>query len=74
MVCVLDWQPNQQNNSKLRNTLLQFVYVLVTLLETAQSVASSVIFYQLLKSGDVEQNPGPGIFIILHDYCGVTII
>lgn len=38
-----------------------FVDATLPYLETAQSVASSVIIHQLLKSGDVEQNPGPGI-------------
>ena len=36
--------------------------MVVALLETALSAAASVIFSRLLMSGDVEQNPGPGIY------------
>ena len=46
----------------------------MTLLETVQSVASSVIFYQLLKSGDVEQNPGPGNIVIIIINLSVGLI
>ena len=66
--CCVDCQPSNQpsENSKqrswIRSISLQFAHLLMTLLETMQSVASSVIFYQLLKSGDVEQNPGPGSY------------
>ena len=65
----LSWKPNQQKlNDSKQKTLLQFMYVVVAaLLETAQSIIASFIFYRLLQSGDVEQNPGPGSFFI-NDY------
>ena len=53
------------------------VCVLVALLETEQStiMASFVIFYQLLKSGDVELNPGPGIILYIKIYfCDIIMI
>ena len=59
---------------------MQFMYVVVTLLETAQSIIAStpIIFYRLLQSGDVEQNPGPGKIIRndsleLHAYLMVIV-
>ena len=45
---------------KLNKSVLLFVYMAVTLLESARSIAASVISSQLIISGDVEQNPGPG--------------
>ena len=71
VLCCTDSRPNQPVNSKQKSwsNLLQLACLLMTLLETIQTVASSVIFYQILKSGDVEQNPGPGIVIINLSVC-----
>ena len=63
VLCYTDCWPNQPKNLKKKpwSISLEFACLLIAFLETVQSVASSVILYQLLKSGDVEQNPGPGI-------------
>ena len=62
-IVALNYEDFQENNTRQRISL-QFACLLMTLLEKTQSVATSVIFYQLLKSGDVEQNPGPGSYNI----------
>ena len=74
---MLDWQNSMSNpwkietltqaddivviSNKNKMTVLQVVHVVIASLETTLSAAASVIFSQLLMSGDVEQNPGPGI-------------
>ena len=64
----LSWKPNRQKKDSKQKTLLLFMCVVVAaLLETAQSIIASFIFYRLLQSGDVEQNPGPGTLIIHND-------
>ena len=62
IIVVWSFMDCQEKDPKQRtwSVSLQYACLLMTLLEKMQSVASSVIFYQLLKSGDVEQNPGPG--------------
>ena len=63
----LDWESTlpkewkNKRNGALKKSILLLVYMVVALLETALSAAASVIFSRLLMSGDVEQNPGPGI-------------
>ena len=44
-----------------KTTVIQVLHVVIASLETTLSAAASVIFSQLLMSGDVEQNPGPGM-------------
>ena len=48
-------------SNKNKMTIVQVVHVVIASLETTLSAAASVIFSQLLMSGDVEQNPGPGM-------------
>ena len=45
---------------KKRNVILSWLAMAKSLLDTVLSVAASVIASLLLKSGDVEENPGPG--------------
>ena len=44
----------------VKDWMRYLVTVMMAFLETASSVAASVIRTRLLMSGDVERNPGPG--------------
>ena len=76
VLCLLDWQsvPNllwkktserftfisSKNVFKRRTVVLIRRKVVVTMLESALSMASNLIGTLLLMSGDIELNPGPG--------------
>ena len=47
-----------------KGILLVFVIAAFNLLDAVERVSASIISFQLLLSGDVEENPGPGNYII----------
>ena len=58
--CVISEMFDSFSNKEERSSAVTVVIIVTFQLFVTVSVARSVIFFLLLTSGDVEQNPGPG--------------
>ena len=47
----------------MKRSPILLVFVIAALLDAVERTSASVISFQLLLSGDVEENPGPGNYI-----------
>ena len=47
----------------MKRSLNLLVFVIAALLDAVERTSASVISFQLLLSGDVEENPGPGNYL-----------
>ena len=45
----------------MKRSPILLVFVIAALLDAVERTSASVISFQLLLSGDVEENPGPGL-------------
>ena len=54
------WRNLDVLNVRMKRSLTLLVFVIAALMDVVERTAASVITFQLLLSGDIEENPGPG--------------